>query len=84
MVRMPSIVSGESRLRGFQASEPNLALRPDFWICHCSRLCGGVSESSWFGDLDFAIDFRLFDQGMSSVSSASTGEMDVEGGSAAA
>jgi hypothetical protein len=36
MARMPSIVSGDSRLRGFHPSSPNFFSRASFWICHGS------------------------------------------------
>lgn len=50
IVRIPSIVSGDSLLRGFHASSPSLSFRPAFWIIHCSLsfLSVGVSCSPGF------------------------------------
>jgi hypothetical protein len=61
---MPSIVSGESFLRGFQASSPNFSLSAAFWTCHCSCSFSVISSSSLvvcavkvdFGFLGLALD----------------------------
>jgi hypothetical protein len=52
---MPSIVSGDSFLRGFQASPFNFSLSAAFWACHDGRsfLIGSSSSSAMISMLSF-------------------------------